>query len=325
MAAEAPPRRRPAAAERVFIAGGAAGIDAIVTPWPQRRLRWIVHSQAGKVAMGEALTDAKGQLSLRFDVPDVRVAVHLALVIGPVGDAPADPHVVDIVVLPADPFAAVRKTLDKLGIGLLPPGPLAPALARSRLQYKRLQHDIARGSFDGKVVILGGLLGRSRAATRTWLDSLPADTCIIVVNNAEKESPFSLIKYLSKQQAPKQGTFFWEKRSPVWTDLQAQWLTAGKPTHKLAQPLWITSFRLLAGWVAPDDGALYPLAMASRDTGGRPWLIWNPTDLPPKNDPRWDLILRNSLLWAHRLVAPGRQGWQREGPKKPPIKETPEA
>ena len=287
-----------------FVSGGDSGIDNLATPWANRMVRWSVLSQAGTLGSGQNQTDEQGRLSLRFEVPDVRVAVHMAMVLKPEGLVEEAVGRLDLVVLPKAPFADVQQTLGELGVGLLPSKIMTTALKRSGLRYVQLQHDISRDSFKGKVVILGSLIGNNLEVTRTWIRSLPADTCLIVINDGKGEkSAFALVEYLATQKPPEKGSVFLDKQSPIWTDLPADWLgLATCPPQRLTEPKGLIYLKILAGHMA-IDGSVFPLAMECRDFGGRMWLIWNLPQWPDRNDPRWDLLLRNSLLWAHRHIA----------------------
>jgi len=296
----------PATLKRIFVAGCDKGIENLKTLWPNRSIQWMVQSEAGKVAAGEGLTDAKGKISLEFPVPDVRTAVHLALVLNPKDAKLGSLITVDVIVLPIDPLADVRYTLGKLDIGLLSGGPLAAVLEHSSLDYTQLQHDISRSNFKGKIVILDGLLGENLEATRAWIESLPEGTCIIIVNSEKKERLLPLVGCLSKQSDFKGGKLFWDKDSPAWTGLKPQWLGAKRPIFKLGQPRWIISLRVLTGRIT-DDGTVYPLLLETRSTNKHRWLIWNLSESFPKGDPRWDLILRNSLLWARSHLTTNRK------------------
>lgn len=290
--------------EYVFVSGGAAGIEELATPWADRWVRWTVQSEVGTLASSRDQTDKQGRLSLRFEVPDVRAAVQMVLSLKPDGVDEEAAGRLDLVVLPKEPFADVRKTLGELGVGLLPSKIMTAALKRSGLQYVQLQHDLARGSFRGRVVILGSLIGENLASTRQWIASLPAGTCVIVVNDGGGEkSAFSLIEYLRAKEPPEESMVFIEKRSLVWTDLSADWLGVARcPAERLVEPKGLTSLKILAGQMG-EDGSVYPLVMECKDFGGRRWLIWNLPELPAENDPRWDLLLRNSLLWAQKYIS----------------------
>ena len=287
-----------------FVSGGASGIDKLATPWPKHLVQWAVHSEAGSLASGRDRTDEQGRLTLRFEVPDVRAAVRLALVLTPSDQAQEVTRTVELIALPKDPFADFRQTLGELGIGLLPSKIMTAALKRSGLRYTQLQHDIPRDTFEGSVVILGSLIGNNLESTRAWIGSLPAGTCLIVINNGKGEkSAFSLVEYLATQKPPEKSSVFWDKHSPIWTDLSADWMDLTTcPPQRLAEPKGLTSLKILAGHMA-EDGSVYPLVMQCTDFGGRRWLIWNLPQLPAENDPRWDLLLRNSLFWAHRHIS----------------------
>ena len=180
---------------------------------------------------------------------------------------------------------------------------IAAALNRSRLKYAHLQHSISRDNFRGKIVILGGLLQNSKETTHKWVCSLPTGTCLIVVNNGSEKSVFPLVDFLAAQQPPEQSTVFWDKQSPLWTGLPAGMMgLASCPPYRLTEPKGLTALKVLAGHRA-NDGSVFPLAMECRDLAGRMWLIWNLPQAPAEHDPRWDLLLRNSLLWAHRHLA----------------------
>ena len=288
----------------VFVSGSAPGIDELATPWPNRRVRWSIQSEAGTMAAGEELADDLGRLSLKFELPDVRAAVRMTVVLWPDDQDKQAGQIVELVVLPQKPFADVRQTLEKLGIGLLPSEAMTAVLKRNGLEYTQLQHDIARDRFKGRVVLLGSLIGKSREATEKWIRSLPAGTCVIVVNDAAaKESGFALIEYLRAQEQPEKSEAFVDKASRVWTDLPADWLgLATCPSHRLAEPKGLTALKVLAGHKG-EDGSVYPLMMECKDFGARRWLIWNLPEPPAENDPRWDLLLRNSLLWAQSRIS----------------------
>lgn len=288
---------------RIFIRGGADGIKALRMGWPERDVGWVVKSGAGTIAAGSLRTDKNGIGSVSFAVPQVRAAVHLALKFFPEGQPDGAGHTVEVVVLPRNPFGRVIKKLGKLRVGFLPAGPLVSALKRSGLRVTDLDHGPARNTFKGNVVIVGGLLEKSVAATRKWIGSMPAGTCLIVVNDGlKKNSVLSIIEYLERQDATGESRFFVDNRSAIWTELPADWLACRSADYALGPPKQLTSLRILAGHFQAD-GATYPLALEARDIGGRWWLIWNLRDLPHRDDPRLDLILRNSLLWAHRRTA----------------------
>ncbi len=297
-----------------FVSGAASGINKLTTAWPNRRIHWSIQTQAGTMAAGEEVADDLGRLSLKFELPDVRTAVRMAVVLWPDDQDKEAGQVVELVVLPRKPFAGVRQTLEKLGVGLLPFKAMTGVLKRNGLEYTQLQHDTPRASFKGKVVFLGSLLGKSCEATEKWIRSLPAGTCVIVVNDgAAEESGFSLLKYFRAQERAEKSEAFVDKRSRVWTDLPADWLgLATCPSHRLAEPKGLTSLKVLAGHKG-EDGAVYPLVMECKDFGGRRWLIWNLPELPDQNDPRWDLLLRNSLLWAHKYVSTSKSQQSSEG------------
>ncbi len=288
-----------------FVSGAASGIDKLATPWANRWIQWAVQSEAGALGRGGERTDEQGRLSLEFEVPDVRAAVHMGLTLKPEGLDEKAVSRLDLVVLPKDPFADVRQSLGKLGIGLLPSKITTATLNRSGLGYVQLQHDMARGSFKGNVVILGSLVGENREVTRRWIGSLPAGTCLVVVNDgADKESAFWLVEYLKAEKPLEKSSVFWDRHSPIWTDLAADWMgLAICPPRRLAEPKGLTALKILAGHMA-EDGSVYPLVMECTDFGGRRWLIWNLPQLPAENDPRWDLLLRNSLLWAQSQIQP---------------------
>ncbi len=88
-----------------FVSGGDLGIDKLATPWADRMVRWSVLSQAGTLGNGRDRTNEQGRLTLRFEVPDVRVAVHMAMALKPEGLGEEAVDSLDLVVLPKDPFA----------------------------------------------------------------------------------------------------------------------------------------------------------------------------------------------------------------------------
>jgi len=283
-------------------------VAGLKTPWADRALQWAVESQAGKVASGEVRTDKAGLAALRFPVPKVRVAVRLALALRPADQPRGKGHLVELVVLPKDPFGDVRKSLEGLKIGLLPGGRLGDALKRSGLRHADLEKELVRGQFAGKVVVLSGLLSKSIKATGDYVRSLPGGTCLIVANDRlGKASAFALIDSLVAHKPGRQTRTIAPARSPIWADLPASWLGRGCPPHKLTEPRGLVWLRVLAGHVSPD-GTIYPLAAEFEDVAGRRWLVWNPAEPVGPNDPRWGLLLRNSLLWAREQIA----GWKKE-------------
>lgn len=286
----------------VFVPGLAKGVDSIRTPWANRTLHWAVLTQAGVLAKGEGRTDATGLIGPRFDVPDVRVAVNLALKLAP-QDALQKEITLPVVVLPKDPFADRRETFKKLDVGLLSDGALAEVAKRRGLKFSKLSHDLPREPFKGKVVILSGLLGDDFKATWSWIESLPAGTCLIVANDSTgSKSPFAKMSYLSMQKPARKARLFIDRDAVVWTDLNPQWLDMDLcPPRKLTAPKGLVAMRVFAAQLA-DDGGVYPYVMETTDAGGRCWLIWNLPNTPHGSDPRWDLILRNSLLWAYRKI-----------------------
>jgi len=292
-------------AARAFVRGGEAGVDAIKTPWADRTVQWTVKSAAGTVASGQARIDKDGTAALRFLVPEVRVAARMALALAPVGPPQAQRRTMELVVLPADAFADVRKTLGEFEIGLLPGGPLGTALKRSRLPHSELDKLLVRGRFRGQIVVLSGLLDGGLKATDEYVRSLPPGSCLIVANDRlEKTSGFSLVGSLAAGEPPKQSQAIVPAESLVWTGLAPDWLGQSCGRHSLARPSGLVLLHVLAGHAAPD-GTIYPLAMELRDVGGRWWLVWNPSEPIGREDPRWDLLLRNSLLWARRHILAG--------------------
>jgi len=279
------------------VAGGSPGIDNIATAWRVEELSWRVRSEAGLVAEGVLKSDQRGTISPRCPVPDVRVTTRLALAVAP-QDQPASAVTWEVIVLPKDPVGEVRKALGAQGIGRLPSGGWDAAVKRSGLDVTELQFDVARSQFRGRVVLLGGLLGGSADATRQWISSLPADTCVVVLGGGQADKDLlAILPYLKAGEPPKRSTLHAEPNSPVWTDLPVEWLCEAAPSLALAQPRGVLSLRVLAGSM-DDEGTVYPLAMETVDRQGRRWLIWSPRWDAGGDDPRWDLLLRNSLLWA---------------------------
>ena len=282
---------------RIFASGGGAGLRVAATPWKAQPLRWIVKSDAGVLAQDVQKSDDRGGLAPRFAVPDVRVAVSLLLSIAP-QDEPGAAQMWEVLVLPKDPLADSRKTLAALGVGVLPSGSLAAAVKRSGLTVTELQYDIARSEFRGKVVLLGGLLGDSVDATRRWVASLPKGTCLVAVASGPEANAIGpLLPCLKAEAAPKQAVLHVEEASPVWSDLPVGWLGDKPPSAVLGQPRGVLSVRVLAGHV-DREGNVFPLVLEAGDAEGHFWLVWNPTWSAAEEDPRWDLLLRNSLLWA---------------------------
>ena len=298
------PSTAPAGIGRVFTAGGSAGAT-VITPWENTELNWILESEAGPVARGQARTDNQGSAVLQFKVPDVRVTVRLAGLL--VTTDRSQRQAFEIVVLPKDPFADFRRKLEKLRVSLAGDGPLSSALQRNGLSHQRLGDiNLVRQASKGDVIILAGMPEKSVAATRKWIDQLPVETYLIVVNDWStnvREVPLSMIDWLMKAEPAKPMRFFVDKQALLWTDLPADWL--GGPTAPPAQlvtPRNLTSLRIFAGYFS-DDGAGYPLAMEATDIGGRWWLVWNLSAALSADDPRWNLLLRNSLLWASAHTA----------------------
>ena len=291
------PAAHPPAPRRLFVAGASAGVQGVPTPWRNQELRWVVKSEAGAAGQDVQKSDAKGLISPRFPVPDVRVAVRMALAVAP-QDEPAAAITWELVVLPKDPIAEVRKTLGALGVGNLPGGPLDAALARSGLEAAELQHDLVRSQFKGRAVVLGGLLAQDADATRRWVSSLPKEVRIIVVlRGDDANSPLAILPSLKAQKAPPDSNLRADSLSPLWRDFPVEWVCEQLPSLVLAQPRNMLSLRLLAAYT-DKEGAAYPLAMESQDAEGHHWLIWNPAWAATDNDPRWDILLKNSLLWA---------------------------
>jgi hypothetical protein len=291
------------APRRVFVAGGGSGIGKLVTGWKSEDLSWVLKGPSGTVAQGVLKSDRQGAIGPRFEAPDVRVAGRLALVAGP-QDQPGAALGWEVIVLPKDPLGEARRKLQALGIGRLPAGPWEAELKRSGLEMTELQHDLARSEFKGKVVLLGGLLGDSADATREWLASLPPQTCIVTVLGEEQAAKALLpvLPYLKADAAPKRADLRTDLRSRAWTDLPVEWLGERLPSILLAQPRGVLSVRVLAGYM-DEGGAVYPLALESVDAKGHRWLIWNPSWQAADDDPRWGLLLRNSLLWAADALA----------------------
>ena len=291
--------------QQVFVSGGRQSAVPIWTPWPSSPIDWVVRGQAGAVAKGQMRTDVTGTGQLKFAVPDVRAAVHLALTLAP-RDEPDKAQTLGVVALPADPLADFRQTLGKLDIGLLPGESLTPAVARSRLRHARLDEAGPRGAFKGGVVVLDGLLAGDVDATRAWIDSLPAGTCLIVTANQARpeKSALRVAAHLGQHRPAESTQVFLDGQARIWAGMPADWLAVSAcPSRKLIEPKGIVFLQMLAGHVAPD-GAVYPLAMTAADAAGRHWLIWNLPKPPTPADPRWDLLLRNSLLWAHNQIHP---------------------
>lgn len=293
---------------QVFVAGGSTGLDDVRTPWFDRMVSWTIKGDMGIVAAGRLRTDADGMTRLRFNVPEVRAAVHLALVIRPENISEYKLHVTDVVVLPKDPFANVKRTLEKLTIGLLDTGTLAMAFRRIGLTYTALQDETARSTFKGNVVILGRARRDLPATIANWLESLSAGTHIVVVgyDRAQDAQMISLVRHLAEIEPSTATTLFVQKESLVWTDLPPRWLESGCPPRKLVEPRKLMLLNILAGHCA-RDGSIYPLAIESLDLARRSWLVWNLDRHIGDSDPRWDLVLRNSLLWAYRRTL-ARQG-----------------
>ena len=280
-----------------FVAGGAAGLSVAATPWKTQDLRWIVKSDAGTLAQDVQKSDGRGGLTIRFAVPDVRVAVRLVLSIAP-QDEPGAAQAWEVVVLPKDPLADSRKTLQALGVGVLPPGPLTAAVKRSGLTVTELQYDLARSEFKGKVVLLGGLLAGGVDATRRWIASLPKGTCLVAVaSGAEANALGAILPCLKAEAVPQQAVLHVDQVSPVWSDLRVEWLGTKPPSAVLTQPRGVLSVRVLAGHM-DREGNVFPLVLEAGDAAGHFWLVWNPTWSTTAEDPRWDLLLHSSLLWA---------------------------
>ena len=285
---------------RIFISGRDTGIKNLTTPWRDQSVRWVIKSDAGTIAAGRGRTENDGRTSMEFAVPNVRDAVHLLLIVAPEEKATKRTYAAEVVVLPKDPFAAVRRSLEKLKLGWVPFGALAGALRRSALTCAPLERGPVREAFKGDVVILGGLLNGRLEQTAQWVHLLPSGTCLIVVNDGSAgASAFSLVKFLAEEKPPAQTTVYVDRDQGVWIDLPVDWLDKACPRHRLGETKGFTFLRILAGHFA-GDGEAFPLALEARDLGGRWWLIWNLPTLPAGDDPRLDLILRNSLLWAHR-------------------------
>ncbi len=290
---------------RTFVRGGAEASVTLRTPWAARDTEWSLTSDAGPLATGRARTDDRAALALRLPVPDVRVPVSLTLTLVTT-DAARAKHAVEVFALPRDPLADHRQSLATLGIGVLPGSPLANAATASGLPVTELQHDVARSQFRGTVVILGGLLGGDAAATRRYVESLPAGTHILLA--ADRETLTRNFPHLfTPADPPPRSELRVDAAALAWTDLPVEWIEDAPPTVRLGEWRSLLSLRVLAGRATPD-GQLYPLLLQGVDLGGRVWLVWClPAALPP-DDPRWDLLLRNSLLTVWKDCG-------KEGPK----------
>ncbi len=288
--------------EKVFISGGSSGIGKLKTNWPDRRICWLVQSQAGKVVAGKVLSDSEGIVSIGFPVPDVRSAVQLVVVLNPTDTGPENTKLIEAVVLPKDPYLNVRKTLDELEIVLFPSIKLEGAFKQSGLSYIELQYETAMSEPGADVVILDGLLENDLELTQECIKNLSQGTCIIVFDNEAGQDVLSLTGYLSRQKPEDDYQSYSSSSSPVFTDFEPEWLGSDCPSYRLSEPKRLVSLQILAGKYF-DDGTIYPIVIEHEDINGRRWLVWSlPKQFTQASDPRYNLLLRNSLLWAYEFT-----------------------
>lgn len=296
---------------RLYVSGDSNSLS-LVTPWKRQEIRWTVRGQTGTLANGQTVSDAQGCLRLAVGWPDVRVPSPMSLAVS-AGDQDNAAKTYEIVVLPKDPLGDLTALSAKMPLGVLGEGPLGAAARQGGLKPVELDHDVARGLFRGRTVLLCGLLGDDEAATKVWLESLPAGTCVVLADDANgRKHPAEALGLLAGTGTPREACLYVDGNSILWAGCQPRWLGPQSPGCRLAELRNVASLRILAAFF-DRGGCCMPLAFETRDLAQRRFLVWNPGEPISPGDARWPWILRSSLLWAAEQHSALREAASKEG------------
>jgi hypothetical protein len=285
--------------QAVFVTGADAEIVPVATNRPNQEIRWVIKSEAGVIGQGVQGADGGGTLTLAVDLPSVTSPVQLALVLAPTERGESEPLITDLWVLPEDPFAMVRQTLAELTVVTCGSEPIVEVLKQSRIGYRAVDLVDAVPRTKDEIIVLGGRRSVGLDQFRSWMASLPDNTRLILIQNGE-EGWGQSFEFLRPSASPDDPQWLFEVETPLWAGLEPQWLTGGAcPSLGLTNADGLISFTLLGGCHG-GQGATRPLAMEARDLGGRQLLIWNIPQPLGEADPRWGLVVRNSLIWARK-------------------------
>jgi hypothetical protein len=128
------------------------------------------------------------------------------------------------------------------------------------------------------------------------LTELPSGSVLIVINRSDAMARHNLLQELDHNAEALRLCS--TSHGLIWRDLRPGWF-APRRDRRLAIETHYVGYRLLGGWL-DEKQRLYPLAVSARDRKDRHLLLWNFAEPIPRDDPRWTLILRNSLLWAKK-------------------------
>jgi len=201
--------------------------------------------------------------------------------------------------LPDAPFADVQQKLASMTLHKRLSRKLDSLLRDAPINAKDWPHDSAPLKDDPTLAITDYPRPTQRETVGEMLGALPADSVLIVINRAKASGRANLLK--STGDPGGEPHLHSTKPDLIWRDLQPG-LFQPPMTRRLAIQGQYVSFRLLGGWIDRKE-RIYPLAMTARDRRGRRVLLWNLAEPMPEDDPRWTLLLRNSLLWAKQQQA----------------------
>jgi len=277
---------------KIFIHSGRPQTVALTTSWANDQLAWHIRGKAGTVSQGSGAADNEGTLQLTLETPATRVPVKLKWTVRPKGaDAEARSGV--IWALPADPFKSVDTVFRDLRV----------RVQFSNRWYNSIKHmpfdSHAWGDQDDSdrpyILFLQRKSESERVPIKKVMDQLPRASVLIIVNesaNAKDEPGL----FVSDPSAPVTVQRCKDGESAVWRDLKPQWL-AIPPHVRLRLTKNFIDYELLGGYLDSQQ-YVYPIVLAAKDSSDRHLLYWALTGDLDAEDPRWPLLVRNSLVWA---------------------------
>jgi hypothetical protein len=283
------------ASQRLFLTGGSTQRVTLTTPWSGENVRWNVTSDAGVVQQDTTAVDANGRLEMTLTLPSVRSPVKLQWIAKQASPgAGGETAHAQLWLLPDDPFADVRQQLEPMTVHTLLSRKLERLIGAQPVTAAQWNEPQTPLDEEPTVALVEYPHLSRTDSVRQLLTQLSAGSVLIVINRPKATARRHLLT--SNDKAADGLQSYARTSSVVWRDLNPTWFTPDLNQHMTVKGHYV-SFRLLGGWIDPKE-RIYPLAMAATDRKGRHVLLWNLAKSIHQDDPRWTLLLRNSLLWA---------------------------